>query len=323
MNSILIKNIDRIFRQYRLIMKMDFNSDIDMVRSSGFEVNNETQSLKFLMDKSDYVFKNGYRKIFGGINEIDSKYNLIHSVNEEFEDASLASCSVFNNKCFDRDKESMIFIKFKRLPKSYFYFRLCNANIYRVMRKILDDKSPYNKDAFSDNSNVSLDFIFSDDGLKVDKRVGSLLQHDYVLVVLEDFTEVELLVDLRHYLVLVNGRKYRLPKLSPMYDSELYINIMSLIDEGLIGKETACIYELSYGKSEGYIYFKDIFLDGKTAKVFAVYNGNPEFQYFSDKEKNWVKILKDQSLEIDKILRLRIKMDTEDCVHQIMIMEPI
>ncbi len=316
------KVLSDIYEQFNFVKTINFSEDIDTENSCYYQVDKDMGSLEILISEVNKICLDDYIKVFGELILDNSGVIVKPTVNQEFGDISYVSASLFVDKYINTNKNSMIVFNFERQNGSFLLFRLCNKHFQQIMQRIISGKAEYGKAAFSDKVSQTLDLIFSDSGLTIIPRIGIELQQDSSILMPLQSNIVEMSINIKHNYLIINGKKFRVPLLSAIDDDYTGINIISFIKQAQLNGEIATIRELSCGRAEGFVRLKDISLEGRTAQVLAIYKGNPELQYYDFKDNCWQIIKQNQTIDVEKALRLRIRMGVEDQVLKVIIVEP-
>lgn len=310
-----------ILENHNLVRRIDFRHDVDMKKSDRFVLNLNQGYLKFLFGEKEHITGQDYKIVFGGLEETESGIKPVLSLNEEFGDMSYVSTSLQIAKALDNISADIIFLSFSHRADADFYIRLCSKYFDETIARVIRKELNYNAKQFDDSRNKSVDFIFRDKTLSIYKRTASKLDaNGSARLSLKD-NSVDLIINRKKKCALVNGQLIRIPILDYMEDNQIYINIISFAKKELNLSKAATIESFLFGTEEGYIYLNPIELHKDGVQISMIYGGRPTVEYHSEKLDQWIRIMENQTINISKNLRLRIKAKMGERIYRLFVCE--
>ena len=81
------------------------------------------------------------------------------------------------------------------------------------------------------------------------------------------------------------------------------------------------IKEITYGERKGYIYLKPIEGLPNKVRLFMLYSGNGNMEYWERKSNKWIKVSNQSTISNFDKLYIRISMENEEKIYSIIIAE--
>lgn len=317
----IVRYEKEILENYALVRRIDFRQDVDMEKSGRFVLNSKEGHLKFLFREKEQINIEDYKTVFGGLEEAKSGIKPILGLNEEFGDMSYVSASLQIDKLLDNSSADIIYLSFNHHADAFFYFRLCSKYFGEAIEKVIRKEIGCNAKQFDDSRNKSVDFIFRDKALSINKRTASKLDAGSSARLPFKDNSAELIINRKKKYALVNGENVRLPFLNHLEDNQICINIISFAKKELNLDEAANIESFLFGTEEGYIYLNPIELHKGKVQISMIYSGNPAVEYYSGKADQWVRVMGNQTINISENLQLRIGARMGEQIYRLFVCE--
>ncbi|WP_186429889.1 hypothetical protein [Clostridium sp. BSD9I1] len=314
---------EKSFNGYNLLKEINFSNDLDVELSDKFYIDEMKSYLQFLYG-IDRKVKLDTLVPLANVHINKNNISFAPTITEKdnwIKRRGIADCLL--NESIEPEKREIIIVNFSKERNVNFFIQFLYDSSYRKALDVL------NRDGFLNEivrSNVSHTLLHSFRKDKLELYIAKEFDSDVLGIYrLEQTDDFSYLINFKEGYVQLNKFEKQVERI---YNDKLILKdtlhlYMSCIDfeDFISSQRKAEVSEIVYGLQSGFVYFKPIKIVNGSFFVKINSKGNPVLQYYLYKAEKWIDVKNEINVENIKELRMRVKMNTDDLIYNIVILE--
>jgi len=305
---------NKLREENKIVKEIDFFRDIDVERSDKYHTDSKKGCIKFLCGNPYHLKYNDYIVLDGKLQTEGDSIKLISQINKFYQD-KIERGQILIDKQLDNNRYSIMNCIIDTSNNNLCQLIFANNEYYSLLLDIKDNKLLSKLEVINDaryEKTIFYSCILGNKTVTVSKNIGGKYQDKTNVHIPSKAQKHNITYDIIHRKLTINNVQVIFEDFNFNPQGISLANIKDSVTN---------IKEITYGERKGYIYLKPIEGLPNKVRLFMLYSGNGNMEYWERKSNKWIKVSNQSTISNFDKLYIRISMENEEKIYSIIIAE--